>query len=435
MSMKTIAKRMIVAILVIAWAPAFAQATDNPNPCDAGKICVKVPGVTEDCFSLCCGESNPTDPDTGKKECTCDDGYTCERIKGKKICLDSAQLETYKEYKAKVAAAAHRKRQATKLADLESKANELETVKGDVEKTRLAHLAMLQSQLTLLKSTESWARDELKKAGEILKDTNGATGDMLAKWLDLRDAIKDFEKYLTETLDPATNRAKTILNNQDTTKNHPEILSNSITELQDIDLTLSNLTSSLVATRDVVYKAEEEDLKADLKAKEEELRAVKAELKGPKPNEISVSGMLQVTDNDDQSSELPQDVRTAWARLQYRRHFQEDKAFRPFVGGNISSGTLPDAEGFIAFAIEAGLRFGNPHQAFFWQARAAGGVSVGLLSGSGVVPNFTAGTGPGIVFGNNGFVSLEAEYNLTTPSFYGDEWHMVALCLTAGVLF
>jgi hypothetical protein len=439
--MKTITQFLIVAIL-IAFAPGAILAGTNDNPCGEKEACVKVPGVSQQCFKICCGQKNPVvtnpDDDTVTQDCTCDAGSQCHRIRGHNICLDSVQLETYKEHKGKVAAAAHRKRQKAKLADLESKAKELEAVKGDVEKTRLAHLAMLQSQFTLLSDTKGWAKEELTKAKKVLKDNQKHSNDMKLAWMKLRDDVAAFEKYLSETLTPATTRAKTILNNPDTTKGHPAVLRNSLTELQTMDLTLSTLTSALIASREMIYKAEEKDLKADLKAEKKARkkaeRALKAETKLPQPNEVSVSGAIIMTNLDDQSGN-PEDPTVAWVKLMYRRHFAQKSSVRPFVGGGLGSGNLPDTKGFMSFVIEGGLRFGDPNWVFFWQARTAFNVIVGFLEGSGVQPSLNAGTGPGFLIKNKGFLLLEGDYTLNQPSYYGTEWHSVGFSINVGTTF
>ncbi|MBT3704692.1 hypothetical protein HOG17_02835 [Candidatus Peregrinibacteria bacterium] len=415
--MKTITQ-LIVAIL-IAWAPVqIARATDNPNPCGDKEICIKVPGVNQDCFKVCCGQKNKIvedDDGTTTQDCSCDAGEFCQRIRGKEICLDSVQLETYRAHKAKRAAAAHRARQKAKLADLESKAAELEKVKGDVEATRLAHLQMLQSQATLLSDTEGWAREELTEAKKVLEDNQKHHDDMKLNWLKLRDDITAFEKYLAETHDPAKTRATTIISNPDMTKDHPELLTDSITELQTVDATLSTMTSALIASREMIWKAEEKDVKAELKRKVKEIKKLKRKAKKPKHFEVSGGTTIIMTDDKKTMS---------GGQLSARYRFL-DGVFQPTLGLRLAMGQFPNSRFYNGVLGELGA-YVRVHKNFELVFLGHGGGYWGFYKSTGSGPAAGARGGIVIRFNQESAITLAYNYEGIIPmkntETYSDSW-------------
>ncbi|MFA4891107.1 MAG: hypothetical protein WC604_02015 [Candidatus Gracilibacteria bacterium] len=406
-----------VLLLGATWAAAKDKC-NNSNPCGDKEECKRLGDLEKSCRRTCCSN---TECSSGE---SCYSGY----------CVSEDEKSQLEQYYGKAAAAAR----AAELKDakdaLDAANVALKAAQGDVEKTRLALLKVLEAERLNTDLDMDAARAESTEAYQTWLDLSNAVtakgaGKLLTLWNELKtkkDALDTEIKKLPEVMAVADGLIRT----PDAATS--EKIQASILALQNADGNLKVALSELQAAHKAVKAQWAQNLSGKLDAEKKKTAEAEAKGKGLNPNEIFVRGGSNIT-----ALKHTPDKATTTGGVQtgYRRHFNLDGAFRPYTGGGAGGGTLPDSRFYYEFFAELGFHAGSPESVFFWDVGAAFDWMIGMYESSGQGPAFMAQTGPGFNLGNKGKVTLGPQFRTQIPSSFGTEENVVNWLLQAGTTF
>lgn len=408
---------IVAAVFVmVAGAPLRASAEDKcngSNPCADKEKCVRLGDTDKQCRKICCNDDQ------------CDGEDVCFRS----FCVTEEEETQLSQYYGKLAAAAR----AKALADANAA---LKAAQGDVEKTRLALIEVLKAEYILADLDLTVSHAESTESSQTWTDlteeaNRDGAGDLHSKWDLLKTKKEALDKEIA-ALTGAMAVADGLIKAPGTAT--IENVQASLTSLQDAHGDLKVALAELQAAHKVAKGEEKRNFDEQLdaekkKAEAAEARATAAE-SGLRPHELGLMGyFFNFLPNERM---VDDHAMVAFARFYYRYHFLLKDTFRPFVGGGVEGGALPDGRGYMGPAAELGFRAGDPSGLMFFETWGDAGWRIGFYEGSGNHWFAGGGLGPGFNLSRGSFMFGPC-YSSSMPGFDGKgasyEDNFVGVCL------